>query len=425
MKQRIVNLLWFAYFAVLLCWGVNAYMEFDRIFSSGLMFAFYADGKPYVSDFANHYNAAMLAVQCFTDKSIDIYSLAMQSRSLESIISPVKPEQPFYMQYPPWFFVLISGLANLNLNNAWWCWNIIGMIGLLIGFFIAGKSRLKTPFAWAVALVALLSSYPCWASFRMGQTSLWLYPSLALFFWCLERKRSYLAGLAMAAALVKLQYSPFVIGVGILLGRLKFIAGVTSMLALLSLLAVWGVGLDNVMRFPQALIGHELGGGLKDSGVSGVAPHMMQNLRGEIFLFDPGFSNIAMQIGLIAGLCLTIYVWLKSKNFDYSAALTILLMLAFGPHTHTQDYVIACLALLYLWPLCSDKTHPAYIAGKSRIVMKILLLGFPALSWIFSLFHPVFAQFLIQPYLLWAISLITVSLFSLGRELQDKQSEKQ
>jgi hypothetical protein len=416
------RLIWFAYLAALFLWSICSYFELGKYLATNFLFARVINGRPYVLDFVNVYNAAILAKECLSHP-INIYDPLIQSQSVQQLIAPVKPELPFYLQYPPYFFSLMLPLSLMSMSFAWVFWFLLGAFLLFItvknNLQNTNYSNVKKAFIYAGAFCA----FPTWLSFELGQTSLLLLPLFSAYWLLLKNNKPFKAGLISSLMAIKLQYTPFILVIGIILGRLNFALGFALGLALLIILALVTVGPANVLAYPNALISGETG-----TKIIGVSPEDMQNLRGVISLIMGGDSPIG-HYASIAFLAISIIVagiiWLKNyqlvktdnKLFEALAACTTLLLLVSSPHTHIQDYLLTLLPCLWLYNLFSNQKN------KQNTVINIatiLIVFYPFLSWVFYIFKDQIQLFYIQPFFVWALVLIMICYFVYLADFHDK-----
>jgi len=423
-SNRLKNNLWFAYVVFLTLWAACAYFMLVGMIREHKFFALEIDQRPYISDFVNVYNSASLAAACLHQK-IDIYSPTLQAEYANKLTAPVVAEQPFYLQYPPFLFTLVSPLAFFNMLGAWivWC---SGGIALLIASAIAltknaAENQVNagiSKFTLTFIIIATLASFPAWFSVRLGQTSLLLVPGLVAFWILLHKRKNFLAGLAAGVVLVKLQYLPPVFIIGFLMGGWSFLQGFTLIGLILLAVSILILGPENVMNFPHALLQGESG-----HGVSGVSADEMQNLRGNLTLFlgDHNVLVPAISIGAFAiGLAILAFLWWRTSKVDLKtntgsslykilASISTLLMLVLSPHCHTQDYLALVIPCIWLW---FEIKNQEILGQKTKILkcLKGLILFFPLIGWPFFILRFIFQFLKIQPFFLWALIVICLAL---------------
>lgn len=394
---------WPIYVVTLCTWSLLSYASlFEWLFQKTLL-ARVIDGRPYISDFVNVYNAGKLARRAMTEP-ISIYDPVLQDASARELIAPVAPERPFNLQYPPYFFVLNLPLCIFNISGAWVAWFVFyaATTWLVLRYLTAGmQNRLERN----VAIALVFASYPAWLSFELGQTSLPEFLFFAAFLWSLQHARHWLSGVMAAFITVKLQYAPFIGIAGLIAGRIKFVAGgALMMLALLGVSALM-LGPANVIGYPQSLLHGETG-----TDVSGVAANEMQTVRGSLCLLlgsDSQVVHLMALAAMIAACILIAFVWWRARrnvhqDFDLFRAvcsLTVLAALTTSLHTHVQDYLIVAIPCLWLWQLPE-------VRDNEKSWLRKLIVWFPGFSWICLIAKPVFMLIRIQPMFLWALAML-------------------
>lgn len=398
MSQKNKNLIKFALLASLVTWGILAYIELGKYMYAGTLFVRTIDGQRCVSDFANHYNASLLARRCLSEK-IAIYDINVQQQSLQNILCGANTKLPFYLQYPPYFFALVLPLSIFpSINLAWIAWAVLGLLAAIISLAIlAGDLTFKQR---NIAVLMVLSSYPAWLSIELGQTSLILFPALVGMLTLLPT-RPLLAAISASVGMIKLQYMPVLLLAGLSVGKLRYLLGSVLAAVLLGGLSLTVLGVDNVISYPQALLNGETA-----ATVGGVSANVMQNLRGELVLVlgedsalvrHCAMGGFALSGIFLCWIWLSVYPKLANRDSDKAlklcASVTVLAALAFSIHTHTQDYLIAAIPCIWLWQ---------HFQGEAKSnILTYLLLGFSGVSWLFFIFLPIFQLAKIQPFFFW------------------------
>ncbi len=421
LKQRLKNLLCFTYLSSLLCWALNSYVELLHYLQEGSLFARRIDGHPYTNDFVLFYNGALLAAESCKGKPFNIYDPQIQNAGVVALTAPVIPELNYYLQYPPHFFTLVRPLAGMGITNAWYLWCVFALVLILLVLNQLSKELSESKFVRAFLFVAVFASFPAWNSFQLGQTSLYQFPALAIFWLLLRSKKYFLAGILSAILLVKLQYIPIIITAGLIIGRGKYLAGIALSGCLLAIATVLTVGWSNIINYPQALLYGET-----SKEVSGVAPFQMQNLRGELFLLQGGETHIAhiavlcffaTAVVLLASMWFFVYPRLVNKisrpgaAFEICASITVLLMLIASPHTHAQEYLSATIPCVFLY-----RAFNLSQANKLNMrIVRVAIISFPVFTWISFIFGFLFKMILVQPLFFWAILILSITVTELKR----------
>ncbi|HEY9711968.1 MAG TPA: glycosyltransferase family 87 protein [Chroococcales cyanobacterium] len=408
LPERLSSKLWFGYLCFLLFWAFDAYAEIGRFMREGTLFARVLDGKPFINDTVQWYNAAVLAHRC-AGGTFNIYDPEIQDRSMRAITQPVVPEAYLYLQYPPQFFPLVEPFARFPIGQAYFVWCGIALVLISICLWFVIKDAAKEKFARAFMFIGTLASFPAWLSFELAQTSLFQFPATMAFWLFMRAGKFFLAGLVMTLLLVKVQYSPALLLIGLLLGRLRYAAGLTVSCVFLTIITVLNVGIENIKRFPEALAFGET-----SNKVAGVGAEQMQNFRGElvVLLGQDGrvihltvLALFGLGVATIGWLWWRVYPRLSEKlgrqAFNILAACSVLISLITSPHTHIQEFLSASLALLFLYPLVAG-------ARKTRAEKTLygLMIAYPALSWIFFLGKIVFFLLRMQPFLIWTLAVL-------------------
>jgi Glycosyltransferase family 87 len=411
LNERLKKNLWFAYLCVLICWAIQAYALIGQYLQERSLFAHMENGHPYISDFLGFYTMACLAKRS-EQEHINLYDPNVQNETAKLLTAPIAPESPFSFEYPPWFYPLLRPLAIWPISQAFLLWDALGVLatGLAVCWLAFGFH--KNPFARVFVLVAVFASFQTWLGFRLGQTA-WLNFCALVAFWCLiGTRRPFFAGLVASIFTIKFQYLPLPFLVGLMLGKFRFFIGFALMTTLLLAVTVLMVGWSNIASYPQALLNHEVG-----NYVVGIAPEVMQNLRGTLVLFtnaDDHLVRMAAVIFFLVGVVLGAALFIRQKtnqiaidrDFQIKASICSLVMLIASPHTHVQDYLVAAIPALWLWQA---------ISGHSAPLLRTLILAFPALSWLFYYLRPLFMFARIQPFFLWAVLVIFLAMSELRR----------
>ena len=137
---------------------------------------------------------------------------------------------------PPELAWLVTPLSYLPYVPAGWIWTVLLAASFILVVLLVGPGRGASRLLHAVAAGALL---PVFVGVLFGQVSLLVVAAVALAWWLLSRGRPWLAGIALAALMLKPQIA-FLVPFAILLGGYwrMFLAwlGVTAPVAIATLL---------------------------------------------------------------------------------------------------------------------------------------------------------------------------------------------
>jgi hypothetical protein len=387
----------FGFVAALAMWALCTFSTFVEWIKTNEMFALIKDKHPYVTDFAIYYTAGKLALQAMHTPT-NIYDIVLQDRMLKSVIAPVAPEQPWFIQCPPPFFVVAAILPFFSLPVAWCIWVVAGDIFLFWALHYLLKDSLRSRKDFVVLAIAVAASFPFWVCNRMGQAALFTVPAAILLFALLKNGKSVAAGMTTLVLLMKFQYLPFLGLVGAAQGRVKFVVTAIASFAVAVLGSGLVLGMQNIIDYPRALMEGEYKVGV----YSGVNTSDQQNLRALLMRLTGADSPVSNRVCIISCFVVALIIfalWLKGlkdvetqNRFKFLATLTICCMLFFSPHTHTQDYLALALPACWIWL----ETIKAKFSGAKWV--KRFVISLPFVSWVMFVvdqLHPVVPPFTI------------------------------
>lgn len=455
-NQKLLNKLWFAYISALIMWTVLTYSNLVQAYLCNQSFAYVQEnaehpGDPFVytADFLLYYNDAVMSWECLNQNKIDVWDPQIQQSYLQKLVPHVELKKIFYSQYPPYLMVLCMPLSLVSLDAAYLIWELLGLTGIIFSVYSLLATTLKGRFERLFTYVAVLSTFPAWLCFRLGQIGMAIFPALMWYWIALDRKYWFRAGMLGGFCLLKLQYAPILFITGCFLGGIRFFAGYSLMGLIYLIGSIAVLGLDNVLNYPQALKMGEISGGQ----ITGVSPESQQNLRGQlVILLGNDGSLVHMVVVAIWGIATlyTAYLWwkfrtkdaglaeeIKRRKFMILASITMLLQLVTSPHTHKQDYLFVTLPAIWLmynvvgsYPI-GEPAMPGVKNKHLLLVIRYMLLGFPILSWAFFT-APHVAKLIeskigvaipllpIQPFFMYAILLLAL-LALLSREAKSAE----
>jgi hypothetical protein len=392
--------LWFAYFVALICWSCSAYFLISSWASEGTLFARTHDGKPYVLDYLLFYEDEYLAIHAKSDH-INIYDQDVQAAGIAKLMAPVVPTTKFYSHYPPLLFVFSIPFGFLPMLWSYVAWNLVGMVAMLLSTLPFAYRRFGKTFPFFMTIAAVITSFPVWNCFELGQSSFFLVGGIALFFALLKRQKYFLAGLSTLCLLIKVQYLPVLVLIGLTLGRVKFVLGGIASALLAVAICVLTLGWDNCVEWPRVV----LHGETDSSNIGLIAPAMMQNVRGILNLMIGDDTSMVRMIS--AGLCIiTIfligYLWTAPYKklqhttkyaFEVVSAVSMMIVLLFSVHTHAHDYCVFVCSCVWLYVAALDLAP-----SKAVSYLKFFLVGFPIFGWLLFVAQPIIQHILkLQP----------------------------
>ncbi len=378
-----------------------AFGKFIEWFNKGEMFAVYIDNHPYLIDFPLYYSAGLIGRMAMHGAT-NIYDIHLQDQVLRSLIAPVVPELPWFIQYPPPLFVFTTVLPFMPMPVAWGVWCLVGDALVFLSIYLLLKQDLPARKDFGYVFLGTVACYPFWVCNRMGQLALFTVPCAIIFWWLLRCKRPLGAGVTSALLILKFQYLPFLGLAGLVLGKVRYlISAVVSGLAIATLSGLI-LGWQNVLDYPQTVMHAEYATNL----YSGVRPEVQQNIRSLLVRLthndSPEINRICIGLCLFMAIVLFI-LWMKgfkkvepNNRFKFLCSLTIVCMLVFSPHAHTQDYLLMVIPCAWIW-LASLRSQ-----GPPSRWARNFVISLPLVSWalfIIDKFAPIPPFTLLAPFI--------------------------
>ncbi len=271
---------------------------------------------------------------------------------------------------------------------------------------------------WLVPLLSVIASYPTWLVLTTSPILLAVPATLAAF-WILSRNRQYfLAGLLTGLCLFQIEYLPFLALPGLILGRLRYLAGITSALIALFFAAQFIPDLKNALSIQSLLSAPAIT--LAPAMSMTPAPNLMQNFSGLLLLLlgegSPHLQMASLTLYTVIVVAVT-ELWWRLHNFPLSqnkflkkSSITILVMLIASPHTYIQNYIAVVPVAMWLWQATANDQR-----DNAKTIRKTII-AFPILSWVFFAAQSVFLFLRLPPFLLWATALAVLTLPTLDEE---------
>lgn len=391
----------FAYFSLILAWALNVLFFFATTNPDMIMTG---EKSLRLADFVGYYEAAKLGFM-----GANLYDFQTQLSALNDIVAPNHTDIAWAIPYPPTFYLLAAPLSLLSLTDAYVFWKftsvVLGFMGTSVLIFAQKRfSKIDC----AAIFLALVSNTPALIAIRSGQFSFLQLALVALYCWGFLEKRSIIAGLSLGfLGMIKPNYAIYIVVSALIMRRWKILAIAASVAAVVLAATVMRFG---VHILPDYL--HYLSEVYTSPNYTGISASEQVNLRA-LLLYDilrMETSKAVVSFGtvsLLAGLALTVWLWIKSKSkpeiFPWVLSVTLVLSLFFGPHVHIPDCLILAVAGILTLPSVSPSDVFKVKDSDYRIWCMTLLL-YPLVSFIsfnLSIFgteirtYPVIAQNLI------------------------------
>jgi hypothetical protein len=405
-----VNLL---YVAVLCIFLSGSYQLIAGLLAQKELFVSISNGHLAFSDFVLFYLAGKMTL---SPDAHNVYDPQTQLAWFNQLLAPWHLDKPFYFQDMPFVFPLMTPLAHLPMQNAFFVWLAVCIpFGLAALYLILSRETKLSRLQKLAVLLGVLASFPALTNIRMGQQAWFLLAFECLYFCALFAKRDIAAGVALACTSFKPHYSLFFLIPALALKRWKLIASAAIFELGLCILAGITIGWQNVFSYPQILMHAE---STKD--FLGVASSKMISIRGITSLLLP--QEIAVPLCflvMILALVGSYFLWQKliaqKQDLKFATCLTVLLCLVASPHSHAYDLPLLAILAITL------PTTDIMAANKLKLnylrAWCLLLISYPLISWCL----PMLASInLSLPFALFFV--LNLTLLALGLTIQCKNA---
>ena len=119
------------------------------------------------------------------------------------------------LEYPPFILVLLKPLGLLTLQQAFLVWLLAAAVALVATILLVSKAYARHGVRAAYLLVGSLASFPVFAVFRVGQTTMFFTLILAVCFYLMRKSRYFTTGLLSSLCFIKPQFAPIVLVSGV------------------------------------------------------------------------------------------------------------------------------------------------------------------------------------------------------------------
>ena len=329
------------------------------------------------NDFALFYAASVMTA-AGKSQPLNIYDHLVFTDYVNKFYPPHNPPIVYYMLYPPYFLTLLEPLHLIPLHDAWLVWVLASSVLIVTSLLLLTRHRFSVAGAALIILATMMTS-AAWYNFVGGQTAAILLFGLTLTWMLLKDEKYITAGLATGIVLMKLQFAPLLLLVGLLRGKFRYAIGLAVAAVMLLGLGVLSVGIDNTLAYPNSL--HESENyEVHEKYVLG------SNFRAAIgmlpFVTPDNATPIAIAAFALAAfgvlvLWLKIYPRLQEASkpaFEICASVTTLLIVMFSIHANMYDYLSVAIAFIWLWHWTStdsffDFHKPIQLALRGSILV--------------------------------------------------------
>ncbi len=368
------------YFVFLFLLSVTSFNMIKQRFNNGTLFLTGHESECKAVDFVSAYMTSLIAKRSATQHDCFIYDTDIQFAITNEILKPVTLGAKRVVEYPPYFYTFMYPLSFFSLKGAWLVWDGCNLVLLIIALVYIAR---KESFSWAdcgLILIWALAYGPVMTCLQSGQMAIWLAAGLTSVWLLLEKQKYVLAAFATAFGIVKIQYLPFVVICGLVLGRKKYVLGLIAAFTTLLLPCVFLFGPRAVFGYPNVI--------LFNDGSRWSTLQYMENIRAQIFcllpIISPSVLFIVSACLMLMAMIIQAYIWLRyypklllvdKDAFKVCAAVSTLMMLSFSLHTFAYDYVASLVPCIWLYRGICDFPSPATIVYRRSL--KYMILFFP------------------------------------------------
>jgi hypothetical protein len=311
---------------------------------------------PAADDFRIYYYAAKLGLERGWDQ---IYNQAALRAVMALHFSGSEAAVDAGHTYPnpPPLAWLIAPLTALSFGPAYAAWAGIGLVTLLVAWWVACPFR---GFARLTLLLLAVAIWPVHYSLVFGQPTPEILALTAAAWWLMRRDRAAMAGIALALATSLKPQDVILVPLALLAsGRVRvFISWGVGCFAL-GLICFALLGVDGVAAFWQTNI-----------EVEGYAGHKIMTLAS---VLGPGLPAAALQVGSAATAL--IVAWRRRANLELVTALGLLGSVVSAVHAHESDFSVLVLAA---WLVLRS---PAGLASRAWLLAGIAAVQTMAIGW--------------------------------------------
>ena len=330
--------------------GAAAAAGVSAVYSLWLWLSSYI-GDNFHNDFTFYYAAARLGL---AHGWTHLYDLRLQQEQLDAIGSHITIAQLARYVSPPPLAWLVTPLALLPYQIAYWLWSALLLAALLLAWHLAapGTGRPRVIF-----LVAAVGWLPIIYGLQLGQPALLVAAGVAACYALLKRGRDIEAGAVLGVLVLKPQLALLVPVVLLVSGRWRAFASSVVVLAVITAASVLALGASGATDYVDRL-----------SFATTIPENQAQTLAGWIH----NLQAARLVQGLIAAWTVVVAYRLRRRGPAVVLAVALIGGLAASPYVHYDDLAMLGLACLLFLRAARGRWVIAY-----AIALFIAAEGFP------------------------------------------------
>ncbi|MBS1956638.1 MAG: hypothetical protein JST89_20795 [Cyanobacteria bacterium SZAS-4] len=256
-------------------------------------------------------------------------------------------------------------------------------------------------------LLVVLLAYPTVLVLSTSPALIAVPVAICAYWMLLRKKLFFFAGLLTALCVFRIEWLPFLLIPGLIVGGVRFAGGA-------ALAAVGTFFAMQAMHIPFDFAAL--------AAVNGAVPtHTLQNFAAMLALIlGENYPNL--QIGIFAVYLVSIVtsteLWWRvhhlpdnQNKFLKKCSATMLITLAASAFTAVQDYIALVPVFVWLWQATADDDT----RETGRLVRKVLI-AYPIVTWLYVAVQTAFPSLSIPVYFVWAVVLSVCTLPTLDVE---------
>jgi hypothetical protein len=382
-------------------------------YTAGLMIAYYATlaiGNNYedaltknsgqFNDFRAYLSLGRLAQ---TDKRYEIYDWKVQDAWFRKDMKAIpKNNGTNYINYAPYFFLVVIPLSILPAQVVLVAWYAVAIALASVALILLCKEsgQLTSPIQKGLFLLGSFVNMPSVYGLAVGQLHWFQCGVLALYFLWLLRGKQILGGLSLVVVACKPHHALFISVPALADKRWKLLLCACVVGLLLLVAAGAHLGWDNVIKYPQVLAARASSQEME--AVFHTAPRSI-SIRALVSLLPWNLALALSSATMLLSIVFLFYIWktaarASARSKHWAVALTVVLMLLAGPHSHIYDAVFLSIAAALTLPTVSLHQVTKLSPTSLRIwCMSFIFFPIVSLTYImyYQIMYPDFVLFIV------------------------------
>lgn len=343
------------------------------------------------NDFRTYLSLGKLAN---SDKRSELYDWKVQDAWLRQDMKALPTNNKTnYINYAPYFFLIMIPLSMLPPQLVLGGWYLISLAvaGTALVLLCRESGHLNSRVQKSLFLLGAFVNMPSTQGLALGQLCWFQCGIVGLYFLCYLQGRDVLGGLSLVLLAIKPHHALFVSLPAFAGRRWKLLLTAAVTVALLCAAAGVQLGWNNVIGYPQVLLSRAANQEME--AIFHTAIRSI-SVRAIFSVFLPwNLTLAASSVVMLASLLFLLYSWRQAalasaKTKRWAFALTVVLLLLTGPHSHIYDAVFLSVPAALTLPTL-DLHKIAVLRPISLRYWSFLCLAFPIISLSYIMYYKV------------------------------------